>query len=272
MVSLILPLSASSHISVPTTQATQLASARPKAVPILADPELAALPSHQQIKALADKYQLTLKGQTLAEQQAKVARFVIKQAARQQGIPADIALALSGYESSGWKMWRKVAAQTPQRNPNIGPSGQLHSTDWGLMQVNDRAHPQAFPQAEQDLVYNVLYGLDYLAELHQSHYGSLNLGFGSWDLTLTAYHLGHIPEADEIAYASSYVRRIRNYGLEHHLFTELLYTVQVGDTLGKIASQQLGAYQRWPEILTKNPQLKGQAERLRAGLTLRLPV
>lgn len=272
MASLVLPLSATSSHSQSNLAATQeAASYRPESITIAVDPTLATLPPHAQIKALAAKYQLSLKGQSLAEQQAKVSRYVIEQAARQQGVPADIALALSGYESNGWKMWHKVAERTPQRNLNLSPDGHLHSTDWGLMQVNDQAHPQAFPQAEHDLVFNVLYGLEYLSTLHQNSQGSLNLGFGSWDLTLAAYHLGHRPESDEIAYASSYIRRIRSYGKQHGLFNELLYTVQAGDTLGKIAAQQLDAFQRWPEILRKNPHLQGEPARIRAGQTLRIP-
>ena len=61
------------------------------------------------------------------------------------------------------------------------------------------------------------------------------------------------------------------YGKQHGLFNELLYTVQAGDTLGKIAAQQLDAFQRWPEILRKNPHLQGEPARIRAGQTLRIP-
>ena len=40
-------------------------------------------------------------------------------------------------------------------------NGVLSSTDWGAMQINDKAHPKAFPRAKHDLEYNIDYGLNF---------------------------------------------------------------------------------------------------------------
>jgi len=240
-----------------------------KRIDLKSDPRISQLPPQQQIQALAQKYNLEIKDSTLSQQQIQLARFLLEKAAEKYGVPHSIALALSGYESAGWQMWRKNAL--PQQNINY-TGKHIHSTDWGLMQVNDKAHPQAFPQAQHDMVFNITYGLKYLADLHAQINGSMNLGFGDWDKTLAAYHLGHAPTPSEVAYASSYIQRIRDYAIEHQLITKLRYTIQRGENLGIIAENKLGAFSRWPELLILNPELKNNPEAIRAGQDLLVPV
>ena len=120
------------------------------------------------------------------QSQAELVKTVVSETALRYAVPRRIALGLSGHESGGWRMWESDSGEVlHNQNPAVGD--RQASTDWGVMQINDLAHPEAFPQARQDLRFNVDYGLRYLAELHQIYRGSLNQGFGDWDVTLAAY-------------------------------------------------------------------------------------
>lgn len=78
------------------------------------------------------------------------------------------------------------------------------------MQINDKAHPRAFPRAKQDLEYNVDYALSYLARQRERIQGSLNLGLGDWDRTVASYNLGHNPSTERaLATAERYVSRVK---------------------------------------------------------------
>ncbi|MDH3207880.1 MAG: peptidoglycan-binding protein LysM [Gemmatimonadota bacterium] len=51
----------------------------------------------------------------------------------------------------------------------------------------------------------------------------------------------------------------------------VFYTVQKGDTLGKIAKEQLGAASRYPEIFEANKPLLKDPNKIYPGQTLRIP-
>ncbi|MGV3523701.1 MAG: transglycosylase SLT domain-containing protein [Candidatus Sericytochromatia bacterium] len=143
-----------------------------------------------------------------ARYQSEVIKAVIRVKAQQYGIPEHIALGISGNES-GWKMWRDLNTGKPVEGQNKR-DGQLLSTDWGAMQINDKAHPRAFPRAKQDLEYNVDYALSYLARQRERIQGSLNLGLGDWDRTVASYNLGHNPSTERaLATAERYVSRVK---------------------------------------------------------------
>lgn len=141
--------------------------------------------------------------------QSEVIKAVIRAKAQQYGIPEQIALGISGNES-GWKMWRNLSTGQLVEGQNKR-DGQLLSTDWGAMQINDKAHPSAFPRAKHDLEYNVDYALRYLARQRERIQGSLNLGLGDWDRTVASYNLGHNPSTERaLATAERYVSRVRD--------------------------------------------------------------
>lgn len=136
----------------------------------------------------------------LKQYQKQVIQQVIRHKARAYGVPERIALAIAMNES-GQKMWSDVDKGTLVAGRNVR-EGALKSTDWGVMQINDKAHPKAFPRVKTDLEYNIDYGLRYLARQRQRVQGSLNLGFGDWDRTIAAYNLGHNPRTER-AYATA---------------------------------------------------------------------
>lgn len=200
--------------------------------------------------------------------QVRVIKAEVMASADRLGVPRALALAVSGHESGGWKMWEQKVI----RNTNQTESGGIHSTDWGVMQINDLAHPQAFPRASKDLAYNIKYGLNYLAELHKVYQGSLNQGFGDWDVTLAAYNLGHAPSPDEMQTASRYLSRLQSFLKQERLPFMLQYTVQPGDTLASIAEQKLGRASRWLQIWQANDAILPSPSSLRVGQVIKLPL
>lgn len=152
------------------------------------------LPYAEQIQALTQKYGVSPSA-SAELQQRRVAKAILVRNARFHEVPVELVLGISGYESGGWQMWDAQAQ--PLRSVNRLRNGQVHSSDWGMMQINDLAHPEAFPRAKHDLEYHIGYAVAYLAALHPQAQGSLNLGFGKWDRTLAAYYLGHTPSPAE---------------------------------------------------------------------------
>lgn len=199
-----------------------------------------------QLQHLAAHYNIPYRPD--ANLQRKVVTTLVRDLAARHGVPEAIALAVSGYESGGWKMWNLNVVS----NANFAEDGSLHSTDWGVMQLNDLAHPQAFPRGAEEVVYNVDYGLGLLAGLHKVYQGSLNLGFGDWDATLVAYNLGHAPADDEMQTASHYLKGLRRFLCDQAVPYHPRYTIQPGDSLQSIAAVQLGDSARWPAILLTN--------------------
>lgn len=196
----------------PKTQAkttpAHTANAKAPAKAADAQPPLSGPPA-EQLRLLAQRYGIKVpNGTAIASYQPAIVRAVIRAEARRLGIPERVALGVSGHESAGWQMWTNVASGTLQRNANQ-IRGRVISTDWGVMQINDAAHPRAFPQVQTSLEANVRYGLQFLKAQHGRYRGSLGHGMGDWDKALAAYNLGHAPQTpNEHAIAKRYVRAV----------------------------------------------------------------
>lgn len=162
-----------------------------------------------QLVALGQKYGVPYtSGQDDKTFQKQVIQRVIRHKARAYGIPERIALAIAMNES-GQKMWSDLEKGTLVAGRNVR-DGVLKSTDWGVMQINDKAHPRAFPRVKADLEYNIDYGLSYLARQRARIQGDLGLGFGDWDRTIASYNLGHNPStARAYAIAERYVSHVQ---------------------------------------------------------------
>ena len=158
----------------------------------------------QQLASLGQKYGVPNRSGDLNKYQSDVIKTIIRVKAAQYGIPEQVALGISGNES-GWKMWKNVSTGQLVEGRNVR-DGELKSTDWGAMQINDKAHARAFPRVKQDLEYNIDYALSFLARQRQSIRGDLGMGFGDWDRTVASYNLGHNPSSNrDYEIASRYV-------------------------------------------------------------------
>lgn len=224
----------------------------------------------EQIQGWADSFDIPAQKLNASVQSQVVQQLLVQEAAK-YGVPRHVALALAGHESHGWQMWSAPEHAEVLVNTNRNARGELHSHDWGVMQINDSAHPQAFPQAATDLQFNIQYGLAYLASLHDVAQASYNWGFGRWDGTLAAYHLGHRPRPHEQRRAQKYVSQIRRFAQRTGLIQSFPYVIQEGDTLGKIALKQWGDAGLWPQILAANPSMQLRPQQLRQGQTIQLP-
>lgn len=161
----------------------------------------------EQIMNLGMKYNVPFDG-NINKYQSEVIKEALIQKGRQLGIPENVVLGISGNES-GWKMWSDVDKGTVVQGKNIR-DGVLKSTDWGAMQLNDKANPKAFPRAKYDLEYNIDYALNFLAKRRNKIQGSLGLGFGDWDRTIASYNLGHNPSTSRsYEIANKYVSRVK---------------------------------------------------------------
>lgn len=153
-------------------------------------------------------------GEDLENFQNKVIKAIIRAKAKELKIPENIALGIAGHES-GWMMWQNIDEKKPSlvSGKNIIEKDNkqvLLSTDWGIMQVNDKAHTKAFPRAKNDLEYNIEFGLRFLADVRKEYKGSLGLGLGTWDKTIAAYNLGHSPDGkNELKIAKGYVSSVK---------------------------------------------------------------
>lgn len=99
---------------------------------------------------------------TAASLAPEATEHVLEEVAAQEGASADLLKAIA-WQETGWKHFDsggKVA-----RRENRDPSGRVTSSDWGLMQINDRFHPEAFPAAREDPRANAAYAARYLREL-----------------------------------------------------------------------------------------------------------
>lgn len=239
-------------------------------------PNLSESSPRQQLRTLASYHPRRGKSQR------ELIQAVVRNQARLNQVPETVALGISGHESGGWKMWTgrpQQGSQTAQSsqstretlfNINYDPSGRVASTDWGVMQINDQAHPEAFPRARHDVAYNIAYGTALLARTHQVYRGSLNLGFGDWDKTIAAYHLGHAPSAAEMPHIKNYVAKIRRVLRQDQLLAHVHYTVQSGDTLDRIAMKHYGSTD-WQPIWKKNRAKLSAPTQLRTGQELLIP-
>ena len=175
---------------------------------VLPEMDLGGASPVQQLQQLGLKYGVPFRGGDMQAYQRQVIQTVITHKAREKGIPVEIALAIANNES-GTKMWKNTSSAELVAGKNIR-DGVLKSTDWGAMQINDKAHPRAFPRAKTDLEFNIDYGLSYLARQRTKVKGSLNLGFGDWDRTIASYNLGHSPQTERAhQIAQRYVGHVR---------------------------------------------------------------
>ena len=167
-----------------------------------------------ELEKLATKYNVTIApGDTVANNQQKIIKQIVKVKAKEMGIPEAVAIGMVGHES-GWTMWKNVDQSTLINCPNK-KNGKLLSTDWGAMQVNDKAHPEVFPKVKKDVEANIEFGLQYLKWNRNSAKGSMNIGFGDWDKTIASYNLGHKPVNDnDMSIALPYLKRVRSMAKE----------------------------------------------------------
>lgn len=100
---------------------------------------------------------------------------LLGRAADKYGIPRPILKAIALRESN-WRQYDSSGNPVAGRNPT--------TTDWGLMQINDYWHPQAFPQAKTDVAFNVEYGAKYLASQYKR--------YGDWKDAVAAYNAGSV--------------------------------------------------------------------------------
>lgn len=161
-----------------------------------------------QLQALGQKYGVARQaGESLRQYESKVIKAIVRHKAREHGIPERIALGIAANES-GFRMWKDTGSAEVLQGRNVR-DGVLKSTDWGVMQINDKAHPRAFPRVQNDLEYNIDYGLSYLARQRSRIQGSLGLGLGDWDRTVASYNLGHDPKtARALSIAQRYVGKV----------------------------------------------------------------
>lgn len=85
----------------------------------------------------------------------------IERTAEKVGLPADLLKAVAWQESS-WTHIRASGRLVTQANRDA--DGDVSSVDSGIMQINDKAHPEAFPRA-RSLDGNLLYGARLLNEI-----------------------------------------------------------------------------------------------------------
>ena len=100
----------------------------------------------------------------------------IERAAERAQVPPDLLKAVA-WQESGWMHYSRAGVQ---RNANRNKAGSVVSTDWGIVQVNDRAHPRAFPRARVDPRYNLEFGGRLLRSLYQET--------GDWERAIERYN------------------------------------------------------------------------------------
>ena len=104
-------------------------------------------------------------------------RKLLDAAAKKHKVPNEIVYAVAWHES-GWKHFEDDG--TVVQNENLNKKGRVVSTDWGIMQINDHAHPGAFPNARTDIQYNIDYGVKLLRSLYRET--------GSWQKAVKRYN------------------------------------------------------------------------------------
>lgn len=175
-------------------------------------PDKSRMSPTSQIIELGKKYQIPYTGD-INKYQKEVIKNIIIHKAIQYDIPLNVALGICGNESS-WSMWSDPKSGKLEQCKNMR-DGSLNSSDWGAMQINDKAHPKAFPRAKYDLEYNIEYGLKFLANRNDKVSGNMNLGFGNWDRTVASYNLGHNPTSQrDYQIAQNYVSRVKKKSLQ----------------------------------------------------------
>jgi soluble lytic murein transglycosylase-like protein len=113
---------------------------------------------------------------------------LLDRASDKYGIPRPILKAIALRESN-WRQYDSSGNPVAGRNPT--------TTDWGIMQINDYWHPDAYPRAKTDIVYNILYGAKYLKGQHSR--------YGSWPDAVSAYNAGSVKKTNGVYSNQSYV-------------------------------------------------------------------
>lgn len=186
--------------------ASPVTPAGPAKVQTLALSNLQGSTPAQQLQLLGRKYGVPAQT-NMNKYQSDVIQAIIRHKAAEYGIPEHVALGISGNES-GWKMWKNISSGELVQGRNVR-DGELKSTDWGAMQINDKAHAKAFPRAKQDLEFNIDYALRFLAKQRQNIKGDLGHGLGDWDRTVASYNLGHNPNSQRgYQIAARYVGKV----------------------------------------------------------------
>jgi len=132
----------------------------------------------------------------------KAVETLIEQTAQKFNIPTGLLKAVKKLES-GWRQF-DASGQPVQGVNRDKATGAVKSTDWGIGQINDKAHPDAFPRAKTDLVYNLEYGANYLSNLFKRH--------GNWRDAVASYNAGSPRRTQSGAYVNqAYVDRVAQY-------------------------------------------------------------
>ncbi len=99
-------------------------------------------------------------------------RKMLTDAADRHGIPREILMAIA-YKESNWTHYGRNGAVL---------RGRWSPSDQGIMQINENAHPNAFPRAANDIRFNIEYGARYLKYQYDR--------YKNWDDAIAAYNHG----------------------------------------------------------------------------------
>lgn len=102
---------------------------------------------------------------------------LLEETAERYGVPKDILKAVA-WRESGWKHFDDQGRILLNINKN--KEGKVLSIDWGMMQINDRHNPSAFPEAKESIKSNVEYAAGLLKDLYKET--------KSWRLALWSYN------------------------------------------------------------------------------------
>ncbi|MBU6428761.1 MAG: lytic transglycosylase domain-containing protein [Cyanobacteria bacterium REEB65] len=98
----------------------------------------------------------------------------LDRAARAHGIPPDDLEAVAAAESS----WRQF-----DRSGQV-LRGKVCPADQGIMQINQTAHPEAFPKAREDYLDNIAVGASILRQQYDRYH--------DWTAAIAAYNAGSV--------------------------------------------------------------------------------
>ncbi|MBM3274135.1 MAG: lytic transglycosylase domain-containing protein [Candidatus Sericytochromatia bacterium] len=99
---------------------------------------------------------------------------MLSEAAERNQIPPEILMAIA-FKESNWRHYNRDGSVL---------RGQWTPSDVGIMQINEKAHPAAFPRARTDMRYNIEYGARYLKWQFER--------YGNWEEAVAAYNSGSV--------------------------------------------------------------------------------
>lgn len=124
-------------------------------------------------------------------------------------IPPAILKGLAFLES-GWRQYDKTGKAI---------HGRVVGVDQGIMQINERFHPEAFPRARHDIQYNIEVGAAYL----KSHFDR----YDNWTKAIAAYNAGSIKYDQKGHIANqSYVDLVKMNSVKFDPSVAALFTVE----------------------------------------------